>query len=135
MRSLSMSICGPTCPRTLRRSFTSTVRRALGRLHTPGPGLLGRLKGANIGAAGFSFGLQIDSAGAPGGTNLAQAFVELVATVKTNVVLIIDEVQQALLSDDGKHLMHALKAARDAVNAQSVRQGTFCFSARARTSY
>ena len=44
--------------------------------------------------------------------------MDLVATVKTNVVLIIDEVQQALLSDDGKHLLHALKAARDAVNAQ-----------------
>ena len=103
------------------------VRRALGQLQTPGSVLLGRLKGANIGAAGFSFGFQIDSVGAPGGTTLAQAFVELVATVKTNVVLIIDEVQQALLSDDGKHLMHALKAARDAVNAQPDAPGYFLF--------
>ena len=103
------------------------VRRALGQLQTPGSGLLHRLKSANIGAAGFSLGFQIDSVGAPGGTTLAQALVELVATVKTNIVLIIDEVQQTLLSEDGKHLMHALKAARDAVNAQPDTPGYFLF--------
>lgn len=103
------------------------VRHTLAQLEAPGSGLLKRLKGANIGAAGFSLGFQIDSVGAPGGTTLAQAFSELVAKVKTDVVLIVDEVQQTLASEDGKNLMHALKAARDAVNAKPDTPGYFVF--------
>ena len=103
------------------------MRRALAKPQTPGSGLLDRLKGANIGVAGVTLGFQIDRVGASGGTTLAQAFVELAATVKTDVVLIIDELQQALLSEDGKRLMHALKAVRDAVNAKPDPPGYFLF--------
>jgi len=103
------------------------VRHTLAQLEAPGSGLLKRLKGMNIGAAGFSLGFQIDSVGAPGGTTLAQAFATLVAKVETDVVLIVDEVQQTLSSEDGKNLMHALKAARDAVNAKPGTPGYFLF--------
>lgn len=103
------------------------VRETLAQLEAPGSGLLKRFKGANIGAAGFSLGFQIDSVGTPGGTTLAQVFTALVAKVRTDVVLIVDEVQQTLSSEDGRNLMHALKAARDAVNARPDTPGHFLF--------
>jgi hypothetical protein len=56
---------------------------------------------------------------------LAQAFEELVGKAKADVVLIIDEVQQAMNSDEGYSLLHALKASRDAVNAKPGSSGHF----------
>ena len=103
------------------------VRDTLRQLQTPGSGLLQRFKGFNLGAAGFSFGFQLDSMGVGGGTTLAQAFEELVAKAKLDVVLIVDEVQQAVNSDEGYNLLHALKAARDAVNAKPNTPGYFLF--------
>lgn len=103
------------------------VRSTLLQLQTPGSGLLQRFKGLNLGAAGFSFGFQLDSLGTTSGTTLAQAFAELVAKAQVNVVLIVDEVQQALGSEDGNSLLHALKAARDAVNSQPGTPGHFLF--------
>lgn len=103
------------------------VRNTLLQLQTPGSGLLQRFKGLNLGAAGFSFGFQLDSLGTTSGTTLAQAFAELVAKAQVNVVLIVDEVQQALGSEDGTSLLHALKAARDAVNSQPGTPGHFLF--------
>lgn len=103
------------------------VRNTLLQLQTPGSGLLQRFKGLNLGAAGFSFGFQLDSLGTTSGTTLAQAFAELVAKAQVNVVLIVDEVQQALGSEDGNSLLHALKAARDAVNSQPGTPGHFLF--------
>lgn len=103
------------------------VRNTLLQLQTPGSGLLQRFKGLNLGAAGFSFGFQLDSLGTTSGTTLAQAFAELVAKARVNVVLIVDEVQQALGSEDGTSLLHALKAARDAVNSQPGTPGHFLF--------
>lgn len=103
------------------------VRSTLQQLQTPGSGLLQRFKGLNLGAAGLSFGFQLDSLGTTSGTTLAQAFVELVAKAQVNVVLIVDEVQQALGTEDGSSLLHALKAARDAVNAKPGTPGHFLF--------
>ncbi len=104
------------------------VRDTLRQLQTAGSGLLQRFKGFNLGAAGFSFGFQLDSVGASNnGTTLAHAFDELVAKARLNVVLIIDEVQQALSSDEGNSLLHALKAARDAVNSKPGTPGHFLF--------
>lgn len=103
------------------------VRDTLRQLQTPGSGLLQRFKGFNLGAAGFSFGFQLDTLGVSGGTTLAQAFEELVAKAKLDVVLIVDEVQQAVNSDEGYNLLHALKAARDAVNAKPNSPGYFLF--------
>lgn len=103
------------------------VRATLAQLQTPASGLLQRLKGLNLGAAGLSFGFQLDSVGQPGGTTLAQAFEALVHTAKINVVLIVDEVQQTLGTEEGFALLHALKAARDAVNAKPGMPGRFLF--------
>ncbi|MEY2687221.1 MAG: hypothetical protein RL375_1419 [Pseudomonadota bacterium] len=103
------------------------VRDTLRQLQTPGSALLQRFKGLNLGAAGFSFGFQVDSVGVSGGATLAQTFVELVNQAQTDVLLIVDEVQQALSSDDGINLLHALKAARDAVNARPGTPGYFLF--------
>jgi hypothetical protein len=94
------------------------VRSTLSKLVTPGTGLLERFKGLNLGAAGFSFGFQLDTVGKPGGATLADVFVELVDKVRTDVVLIVDEVQQALGTEEGSQLLFALKAARDAVNTR-----------------
>ena len=94
------------------------VRATLQQMQTPGSGLLQRFKGLNLGAVGLTLGFQIEHLGTPGGATLAQAYSELVAKARVDVVLIVDEVQQALGTEDGTSLLHALKAARDAVNAQ-----------------
>ena len=94
------------------------VQDTLRQLTSSGSRLLDRFKGLNLGAAGLSFGFQLDSVGQKGGATLAQAFTELVDKVQASVVLIVDEVQQALGSEEGSHLMFALKAARDAVNTR-----------------
>jgi hypothetical protein len=103
------------------------VRATMTKFQHPEPGLLKRFKGANIGAAGFSFGFQLDSIGAPGGTSLAQAVDELVTAVDADVVLIVDEVQSALQSEEGRSLLHSLKAARDAVNTKAGTKHHFLF--------
>lgn len=103
------------------------VRTTLQQLQTPGSSLLQRFKGFNLGAAGLSLGFQLDTLGTASGTTLAQAFAELVDKAKVNVVLIVDEVQQALGTEDGSSLLHALKAARDAVNSKPGTPGYFVF--------
>lgn len=103
------------------------VRTTLQQLQTPGSSLLQRFKGFNLGAAGLSLGFQLDTLGTASGTTLAQAFAELVAKAQVNVVLIVDEVQQALGTEDGSGLLHALKAARDAVNSKPGTPGYFLF--------
>lgn len=77
---------------------------------------LRRVKGVNFGGAGFSLGLQLDGLGTPTGATLSDVFVELVRKAEGDVVLIIDEVQQAMASQDGQDMLFALKAARDKVN-------------------
>lgn len=101
------------------------VRATLRQLEHPGSGLLQRIKGLNVSAVGIAFGFQIEALGTGGGASLAQVFEELVARTGHDVVLIVDEIQHALGSDDGYHLLHALKAARDAVNAKPGAPGHF----------
>ena len=103
------------------------VKTTLSELTSPGPRLLERFKGLNMGAAGFSFGFQVDAVGKPGGATLSEVFTELVDKVNTNVVLILDEVQQAMVTEDGNNLLFALKAARDAVNARPDTPGHLLF--------
>lgn len=103
------------------------VKTTLSELTSPGTRLLERFKGLNMGAAGFSFGFQVDAVGKPGGATLSEVFTELVDKVNTNVVLILDEVQQALVTEDGNNLLFALKAARDAVNARPGTPGHLLF--------
>jgi hypothetical protein len=77
--------------------------------------------------AGFKFGFKLAEVGKEGGVSLALAFTELIDQAKTNVVLIIDEVQHALGSADGDNMLHALKATRDAINTRPGTPGYFLF--------
>ena len=95
------------------------VRAAAAELQHPASTLLQKLrrvKGVNFGAAGITLGLQLDALGTPGGASLADVFVELVSKAQGHVVLVIDEVQQAMATQDGQDMLFALKAARDRVN-------------------
>lgn len=102
------------------------VRLALKQLQVPGSLIGRRLKALNFGVAGVSFGFQIEAVGEPNGVTLAEAFKELVDKTATDVVLIVDEVQQAL-TPDGSALMSALKAARDQINSDRDTKGHFLF--------
>ena len=106
------------------------IRKTLKELQTPGSGILKRLKGItsiDAGAAGFKFGFKLADVGKDPGVSLAQAFQELIDQARTDVVLIVDEVQHALGSADGDTLLHALKAARDAINTRPGTPGHFLF--------
>ena len=106
------------------------IRKTLKELQIPGSGILKRLKevtNLEAGAAGFKFGFKLADVGKDDGVVLAQAFQELIDQAKTDVVLIVDEVQHALGSTDGDHLLHALKAARDATNTRPGTPGHFLF--------
>jgi hypothetical protein len=88
---------------------------------------LKRLKGIDLGAAGFKFGFSLADLGSNQGSTLAEAFSELVGAAHTDVVVIIDEVQHALGSDDGDDMLLALKAARDEINSDPNTPGYFLF--------
>lgn len=89
--------------------------------------LLRRIKGMDLGAAGFKFAFSLQDVGKPEGATLADVFSALVEAAKTDVVVIVDEVQHALGSDDGNGMLLALKAARDAINTAPDTPGHFIF--------
>jgi len=106
------------------------VRRTLTDLERPDSRVLGslkRLKGLDIGAAGFKFGFSLTELGKNEGSTLAGAFSELVRLAKTDVVVIVDEVQHAPGSEDGDSMLLALKAARDEINLTPDTPGFFLF--------
>lgn len=106
------------------------VRRKLAELETPDSKavqLLKRFKGVDLGAAGFKFGFNLNDVGKPDGATLAEAFTELVDRGSTDIVVIVDEVQHAMGSDDGNTMLLALKAARDAINTRPGTPGRFLF--------
>ena len=108
----------------------NAIRACLEELRTPGSGILKKLKrvsGIDVEAAGFKFGFKLEALGKSDGVSLAQAFSELIEQAKTDVVLIIDEVQHALGSAEGGDMLHALKAARDAINTRPHPPGYFLF--------
>jgi hypothetical protein len=102
----------------------------LNELQTLGSGVLQKLRQVSsmeAGAAGFKFSFKLADVGKEGGVNLAHAFTELIDQAKTNVVLIVDEVQHALGSAEGDNMLHALKATRDAINTRPGTPGYFLF--------
>ncbi|UZE24122.1 ATP-binding protein [Pseudomonas sp. B21-056] len=106
------------------------IRKTLQQLQTPTSSLLKKLKrasGVDIGAAGFKFGFKLESIGDIGGTTLAQALTEVVDQARTDLVLIVDEVQHAAVSEDGNQMLLALKAVRDAINPRPNTPGYFLF--------
>lgn len=106
------------------------VRKTLQALESPASTLMQKLKavrGADISAMGLKFGFKLDSLGSVDGPTLSQALVDVVDQSKTDVVLIIDEVQHAMASEDGNNLLLTLKAARDAINQRPKTPGHFIF--------
>lgn len=112
------------------RLVHAAVAKTLKELSTPGSHALSALKkvkGAELEGFGFKFGFQIDSIGNDESLTLAQVFTELVIQAETDVVLIIDEVQHAMASENGGNLLLSLKAARDAINPRTDIPGHFVF--------
>lgn len=66
-----------------------------------------------VGMLGFSVGLK---EGGPWSGTIADALEDLIKATGKDLVVIIDEAQQAVETDAGLNAMFALKAARDAIN-------------------
>lgn len=108
----------------------AAVRRMLVDLVTPAStplARLSRLRGLDLGGMGFRFGFQLEQLGEQGGATLAQALTEVVDQARGDVVLIVDEVQQAITTEEGNQMLLALKAARDAINPRPGTPGHFLF--------
>lgn len=106
------------------------VRKTLTELESPSSTILRKLKrlaSADIAAFGFKFSFKLDTLGEAGGATLAQALKEVVDQAGADVVLIVDEVQHAITSDEGNQMLLALKAARDAINPRPDTTGHFLF--------
>lgn len=61
------------------------------------------------------------------GPTLSQFLMEMVDQIGSDLVLVVDEVQQTILSEGGQSMMLALKAARDAINMRPSTPGYFLF--------
>lgn len=108
----------------------AAVRKTLSELQSPASHVLQQLKrvgSADIGALGFKFAFKLESLGTEGGPTIAQALTEVVDRFQTDVVLIVDEVQHAITSDEGNRMLLALKAARDAINPRPGTPGYLTF--------
>ena len=117
----------------------AAVRKTLAELQTPASNVLQKLArvhrtdsdigvfGADVAAVGFQFGLKLESVGTEDGPTLAEALTEVVDQARTDVVLIVDEVQHAITSDGGNQILLALKSARDAINLRPDTTGHFIF--------
>jgi hypothetical protein len=108
----------------------AAVRKTLAELQTPTSTLLQKLqrvRGADVGGFGFKFGFKLDHVGTEGGPTLAHALTDVVDQAQADVVLIVDEVQHAITSDDGNQMLLALKSARDAINPRPATPGHFIF--------
>lgn len=108
----------------------SAIRRSLQELQSPAGAVADRLKklrNAEIAVAGFKFAFKVEAVGTEGGPTLAEAFAQVVDQARSDIVLIVDEVQQAITSEEGNQMLLALKAARDAINPRPGTPGHFIF--------
>lgn len=104
------------------------IRATLAELQNPASQLVDRLKrvvGIDVGVLSFKFGFKLDALGKEGGPTLAEALQQVVDQGRRDVVLIVDEVQQAITTDDGRRMLEGLKAARDAINPRPNTPGHF----------
>ena len=107
-----------------------SVHKTIQELSTPGSLILKnlrRLTGMDLGIGAFKFGIKLSDRGGLEQGTLADVFAELVLQVKTDVVMVVDEVQHALGTEDGMNMLHALKAARDRINTDPDMPGKFIF--------
>jgi ATPase domain predominantly from Archaea len=86
---------------------------------------LKRVTGLDVGVLTFKFGFKLDSIGKQDGFTIAEAMTAVVDQAQRDVVLIIDEVQHAITTDDGRSLLEALKSARDTINPRPHTPGHF----------
>ena len=108
----------------------AALRAKLQELATTGSralGLLSKLRGLEIEMPAFKFGFSVETLGKEGGPTIPQALSEIVEQAEATVVLVVDEVQQAMLTDAGNSLMMAIKAARDAINLDPAASGKLIF--------
>ncbi len=108
----------------------AAIKKTLAGLQSPASNALKKLKkleGAEIEGFGLKFGFKLETLGTAEGPTLAQALTEVIDQAKTDLVLIIDEVQQAIASGEGQQMLLALKAARDAINPRPNTPGHFLF--------
>lgn len=108
----------------------NALKHTLIQLQSAGSGMLQRLKqrkGAEVSVMGFSFSFNIDHIGQAEGPTLAEVLTSLVEQARIDVVLVVDEVQQAMTTEDGRQMLFALKAARDAINPRPGTPGHFLF--------
>lgn len=107
------------------RLVRAAINKTLEDLQSPASSIgstLKRIKGIDLGAMTLKLGVKQED-----GPTLADVLMVLVDHAKTDVVLIIDEVQQAITTDEGNQLLLALKAARDAINPRPDTPGYFLF--------
>lgn len=99
------------------RDPSDIIRRRLGQALDDLKGVAGkavdRTRLRRVSALGFSVGLADLK---PFEGTIAEGLERIAAGVQQDVVLIVDEAQQALVSETGMNAMFALKAARDAMN-------------------
>lgn len=113
-----------------RQLVMDAIQKALRDLQTPASTLLRKLasvRSIDVSALGFKFGFNLAQVGQDDGPSLPEAMAEIVDVARTHVVLIIDEVQQAITTEDGHTLLLTLKAVRDAVNIRPETPGKFIF--------
>lgn len=113
-----------------RQLVMGAIQKALTELQDPASTLLGkiaRVRSLEVGALGFKFGFNLASVGTDQGPTLEEAAQRVVDQTRSSLVLIVDEVQQAITTDDGRSLLQTLKSVREAVNLRPVSAGRFIF--------
>ena len=106
------------------------IRVTLGELASPVAAIWSRIKkisALEVASHGLKFKFALDKVGELGGVTLADALTQVVDQARTDVVLIVDEVQHARSSDNGSEMLFSLKAARDGINARPDTPGHFLF--------
>lgn len=104
------------------------IRATLGELQNPASRLMERLKrvaGIDVGILSFKFGFKLDALGKEDGPTLSEVLQQVVDQGQRDVVLIVDEVQHAITTEDGRRMLEGLKSARDAINPRPHTPGHF----------
>lgn len=114
-------------PAALVRQAIAAKLRELETPFSPALQTLKRVKAIDVEAAGFKFGFELDSGAPAAQPTLAAMLTKVVDDTRSDVVLIVDEVQHAMSGEEGNQLLFALKAARDAVNTRRNSPGHFLF--------
>ncbi|GHT92963.1 hypothetical protein AGMMS49545_11370 [Betaproteobacteria bacterium] len=102
----------------------NAIRKTL-KPHSPS-GILDQFLRA-IGIRDLKFNFNPETIGKNGGIALVEALMAIIDQSQTDVVLIVDDVQLTMTSDEEPLLLHELKEARDAINLRPETPGSFVF--------